>query len=208
VPAGSGYSETCADSDLNTICDVPYSIPGATSAKDSFPSRDLSSINAACKSTVLPKPKISLQKLSNTFSDPVNGTSNPKRIPGAIVTYTLNVTNSGIGSSDNNTVVIADSLPPNTKLVFGSPANPISFGDGTPSSGLSFNFSSLASTTDDIDFSNDGGSTFITPSADIDGVDITSPSINYIRINPKGVFNGDTGSGPTAFKLNFKVKLD
>ena len=208
LPAGSGYSETCADSDSNNICDVPYSIPGATSAKDNFPSRDLSSIHSACFSNVVVKPSINFQKVSNIQSDPVNGTSNPKAIPGAIVSYTLNVTNSGIGSSDNNTIVIADTLPPNTKLVLGSPANPIAFVDGSPSSGLTFTFSGLGSTTDDVDFSNDGGSTFITPSADIDGVDITSPSINYIRINPKGVLNGDSGSGPTAFKLNFEVKVD
>ena len=208
LPAGSGYSETCADSDSNNICDVPYSIPGATSAIDNFPSRDLSSIHSACFSNVVVKPSINFQKVSNIQSDPVNGTNNPKAIPGAIVSYTLNVTNSGIGSSDNNTIVIADTLPPNTKLVLDSPANPITFVDGSPSSGLTFTFSGLGSTTDDVDFSNDGGSTFITPSADIDGVDITSPSINYIRINPKGVLNGDSGSGPTAFKLNFEVKVD
>jgi len=208
TPAGSGYSEICADSDSNNICDVAYSIPGTTTDKDNFPSRDLTSINAACFSDAVAKPIISFQKVSNIQSDPVNGTTNPKAIPGAIVSYTLNVINSGIGGSDNNTVVIADTLPPNTKLVLGSPANPIVFADGSPSSGLGFTFSGLGSTTDDIDFSNDGGSTFIVPSADVDGIDITSPNINYIRINPKGILNGDSGSGPTEFKLNFEVKLD
>lgn len=208
LPAGSGYSEVCVDSDSNNFCDVAYTIPGATSAMDNFPSRDLSSLHSACFSNTVMNPLISLQKLSNIQSDPVNGTSNPKAIPGAIVSYTLNVTNSGMGSSDNNSVVIADKLPPNTKLVLGSPVNPVSFSDGSSSSGLSFTFNGLASTTDDVDFSNDGGSTFITPSADIDGVDITSPSINYIRINPKGVLNGDSGSGPARFELNFNVKVD
>lgn len=41
---------------------------------------------------------------------------------------------------------------------FGS--GPVEFQDGTPSSGLSYTFVSLASADDDLEFSSDGGVTF------------------------------------------------
>ncbi|WP_299875677.1 right-handed parallel beta-helix repeat-containing protein [uncultured Cocleimonas sp.] len=207
-PAGSGYSETCLDSDTNAICDASYTIPGASPDQDNFPSRDLTTIDAACFSDAVALPNINFKKTSQVVSDPVNGTSNPKAIPGAIVAYTLTVTNSGIGNSDNNTVAIIDNLPAQTKLVLGSSPNPIVFADGTPSSGLSYTFSGLSSTTDDIEFSNDGGATFITPSVDIDGVDISSPHINFIKIIPKGVLNGDSGSGTPYFTMTYRVQVN
>ncbi len=208
-PAGSGYSETCVDSDSNAICDVPYTIPTSASGYlDNFPSRDLTSINSKCFSDAVIQPKIIFKKTSLVVFDPFNGTTNPKAIPGAHVDYTLKVTNSGYGNSDNNTVVIVDDLPTNTKLILGSPANPLIFNDGTPSSGLTYTFSGLGSTTDDIDFSNDGGSTFITPSADVNGVDITSPPINFIKISPKGVLNGDSGSGSPNFSMTYRVEVN
>ena len=40
------------------------------------------------------------------LSDPLNNTTNPKSIPGAMQVYTLRITNQGSGSVDNNTVAI------------------------------------------------------------------------------------------------------
>jgi len=52
--------------------------------------------------------KVSLSKTSVTLSDPVNGGTNPKAIPGAIIEYTLIANNSGNAPADNS--IIRDSL--------------------------------------------------------------------------------------------------
>lgn len=54
-----------------------------------------------------PQPSMSLKKTSTVLSDPINLTSNPKRIPGSIVRYTITATNTsaiyaeGIVTKDN-----------------------------------------------------------------------------------------------------------
>lgn len=55
---------------------------------------------------------ITVTKTSEVFSDPFNGETNPKRIPGAIVRYTISVQNNG--SLDAESVVISDEIPDNT----------------------------------------------------------------------------------------------
>ena len=58
-------------------------------------------------------PDMHITKTSIVISDPVNITSNPKRIPGAIVRYCFTVDNTGGGDADNAT--IHDSLTGNGK---------------------------------------------------------------------------------------------
>lgn len=152
-------------------------------------------------------PGITVSKTSLVLADPVN-TSNPKAIPGAIVEYTVNVTNTGFGYVDADTLVISDPLATNASFFFGSPLNPATFIDGAVQSGLSYTFTSLSSTTDDIDFSNDGGATFITPTTDANGYDTTVPPINLIRINPKGGFRGSDGSNNPSMMMKFRVKIN
>jgi len=53
-------------------------------------------------------PEMHIMKTSIVLDDPVNGTSNPKRIPGAIVRYCFTVENNG--TSDADDVVIHDDL--------------------------------------------------------------------------------------------------
>ena len=144
---------------------------------------------------------------SQTIFDPVN-TSNYKAIPDSIVEYSVGVDNSGFGYVDINTIVLSDPLASGTTFYFGSPLNPATFVDGLTASGLSFTFISLASTADDIDFSNDGGSSFITPSVDANGFDITSPPINFIRLNPKGEFRGSDGVNDPSMQINFRVRVE
>ncbi len=46
-------------------------------------------------------PSISVTKTSCVISDPVNGTTNPKRIPGSTIRYAIQVTNATYGSASN-----------------------------------------------------------------------------------------------------------
>ena len=58
---------------------------------------------------------------------------------------------------------------------------------------------------DDIEFSNDGGSTYTyTP---VDSGDGTDPAVTNIRINLNGIFAGSTGGGDPSFQMLFKVAV-
>jgi uncharacterized repeat protein (TIGR01451 family) len=61
---------------------------------------------------------ISVNKTSSVTTDPVNGASNPKMIPGATVRYCVLVTNNGPAAA--LTVITTDTLPPETTYVPGS----------------------------------------------------------------------------------------
>ena len=58
-------------------------------------------------------PDMSITKTSVVISDPVNNSTNPKRIPGAIVRYCFTVKNTGDGSADN--AAIHDTLDGDNK---------------------------------------------------------------------------------------------
>ena len=145
-------------------------------------------------------------KTVQIISDPVNGTTNPKYIPGAIAQYTVTITNDGSGSSDSNSVFITDPVPTNTKLyvndIGGAGSGPVSFSNGSPSSGLTYTFTSLGSGTDDLSFSNNGGLTWTyTPTAGADGCDA---NVTNIQVNPKGAFAGSSTGNPS-FSLSYRV---
>jgi uncharacterized repeat protein (TIGR01451 family) len=58
---------------------------------------------------------LSILKSSAVTSDPVNGATNPKAIPGATVEYTVTLTNSGAVAAAG--VVISDPIPANTTFL-------------------------------------------------------------------------------------------
>jgi uncharacterized repeat protein (TIGR01451 family) len=148
---------------------------------------------------------LTMVKLSTVYSDPVNGTANPKAIPGAFVDYQVIVANPSANPIDAGSVVVTDPVPAYVDLWVGDYAGagtgPVLFIDGAPSSGLAYAFTSLSSATDDISFSSDGGATWgYTPTPDANGCD---PAVTDIRINPKGVFNGNSAQ----FTLKFRVRV-
>lgn len=64
-------------------------------------------------------PTLSVTKQSRIVSDPINGTSNPKLIPGAVVEYCIVVQNAA-GSASASNVAISDPLPTQTTFVAAS----------------------------------------------------------------------------------------
>ena len=159
-------------------------------------------------------PDIIFLKSVQTFSDPFNGESNPKAIPGGVMLYTITATNQGDGATDTDTVFITDPIPANTALFVGDidgpgpAAGPVLFTDGTPpnDSGLSYTFTSLDSLTDDLAFSNDDGSTYTyVPVPDAEGFDT---NVTHMRITPKGTFNASSGEDIPIFEVKFKVRVE
>ena len=128
---------------------------------------------------------LSIAKASLAYSDPVNGLTNPKLIPGGFANYSLTVTAPAGTSPTNNSVIVTDAVPANLSLFVGTYApgpGPIAFVAG--SSALTYGFTSLTSTADDLEFSNNGGASWTyTPTADANGVDAT---VTHVRVRPKG----------------------
>lgn len=145
---------------------------------------------------------LTVVKLVLVQSDPVNGTVNPKAIPGAIVEYQVIVTNPG-DAVDSDSVVISDSVPAETEFRVadingeGSGSGPVRFIDSvaTPS-GLAYSYPA------DVAFSRNNGGTWDYVPSDLDG-DGIDPDITDIRINPKGTFNG----GNAQFTVSFRVRI-
>ena len=173
---------------------------------------NVSGNNTANDNTVVESaPIISLQKTSKVWSDPVNGSNSPKAIPGALVEYTLKASNSGSRAADNNSIVLSDAIPANTALyvndISGAGTGPVRFVDGSPASGLSYNFISLSSNADHLSFSstdNNPGSFTYTPTPDATGVD---SNVKYIKIKTQGQFQPASGSGTPSFQIKFRVKV-
>jgi uncharacterized repeat protein (TIGR01451 family) len=151
--------------------------------------------------------QLTLQKSMDVINDPVNGTSNPKAIPGARIEYTLTVSNAGEGTTDTDSIAIVDKLATGTDFYVGTDANvsPISLVDGNPASNLTLTFENLTSTTDDVEFSNDGGLTFgYQPTPDANGFD---PLITDFRIAPTGTMPGSDVNGSPVFNIFYQVKV-
>ena len=178
VVSGSGLSRTItmpADSSVNCTWDNSKTVP------------------------------LTVVKLSTVVSDPVNGSTNPKRIPGAVIEYQVIVTNPAANPIDVDSVFVRDPMPPQVVLnvadlgAVGS--GPVLFTNGSPPSGMTFTFNALGTLTDDLQFSNDNGATWnYVPVPDADGYD---PAVTGLRVNPKGTF----GANNAQFTLRFRVRV-
>ena len=154
-------------------------------------------------------PSLLVTKIATTVSDPVNLAANPKSIPGAVKQYVLQVTNQGAGAVDNNSVLIVDKIPANTRMLLtdiGAPGSgPVVFTDGTPSSALTWTYTALNNAADDLEFSSDGGLTWAyVPVPDVTGVDA---AVTDIRMRPKGLMPGQGVAAPN-FQLTFRVRVN
>jgi hypothetical protein len=105
--------------------------------------------------------------------------------------------------------MIVDAVPANTRLFVGNlgvpGSGPVQFVNGSPSSALTWTFTALNSTTDDVDFSNDAGVTWTyVPVPDANGYDA---AVTALRLRPKGTMPGNAGGDPY-FELRFRVTVN
>lgn len=165
-----------------------------------------SQTNSASDADTIVYPGLINMKTVSVISDPVNGTTNPKNIPGAQVLYTITISNTGLGTVNPDVMTISDAISPDLELYVGAAGGPVTFTDGTISSNLSYTFTSLSNATDDIMFSNDGGSSFTyTPVPNGAGYD---PAVTNVRINPKGKMAAWSGSGSyPSYSLGLKARI-
>lgn len=153
---------------------------------------------------------LTVTKTASVISDPL-GNAAPKSLPGAVVDYKVMFTNPlGNLLSPVRNILVTDVLPTNVSLrvsdLNGTGSGPVEFNDGSLlglgllGSGLTCAYTSLASTTDCIDFSSDGGTTWTyTPAPDANGYD---PNVRAIRIKPLTTF-----AAGGSFQLRYRVKI-
>ena len=138
-----------------------------------------------------------IEKTSAVISDPVNGTTNPKLIPGAIVEYTVNVRNVGTGAVDAGSIVILDVMPADMAFAVGTP---VTFTNGLPSSGLAaFNAATMVTYS----LATEGAAPYTyTPSGSFD------VSVRGIRIRPTGTMAAATSAAAQpSFTIRFRAQV-
>lgn len=155
-------------------------------------------------------PDIQVQSQLTVENDPINGTSNPKAIPGAILTQLVTVTNQGQISTDMNTTNLTQVIASNNSLYVSDfiSSGPIEFTDqASPNhSGLSYQFIGLGDNADSISFSNDNGSTFnYTPTPDADGYDA---NVTHFRLNLSGSFRPVYDGTLPSFQFSYQLKVE
>jgi hypothetical protein len=153
-------------------------------------------------------PNFQLNTVVTVLNDPINGTSFPKAIPFAEMTYTVDVQNLGNISNDVGSTVLIQALAGNTQLYvdnFGGAGSPIKFtdGSGTTASGVSYVFNSLSSTTDSISFSTDGTNFNTTPTS-TNGYDAT---ITHFKLTLPGTFKPTFNGITPTFNFEYQVQV-
>lgn len=148
-------------------------------------------------------------KSVSIIKDPINGTTNPKAIPGGEALYEIIISNTGGGSADSNSVSVSDPIPPNTVFFVSdlgtTGSGPVLFTDGTTSSGLTYNFVALGNASSNLKFSNNNGTSWTyVPTADASGYD---SNITNIRVTPTGTMNTSNQTSNPSFSIKFKVKI-
>lgn len=137
---------------------------------------------------------ISIAKASQIISDPT-GQSNPKMIPGAIVEYTVTVTNAGDAAVDANTLSLSDVLP--AQVAWQTSFAPTLTDGATPSGLNPYNASTMTAYSD-----QPGGSPYgYTPAPSIDG------TVTGVRFKPTGSMAASNGTNHPSFTIRYRVQV-
>lgn len=138
---------------------------------------------------------LQIEKTSAVISDPVNGTTNPKLIPGAIVEYVITVRNVGAGPVDASSVVLLDVMP--AEMAF-AVTTPVTFTNGATASGLS-----LASSNITYSQAAGGAAPYTyTPTGTFDA------RVRGIRIAPTGTMPAATSAtAQPSFTIRFRAQV-
>lgn len=142
---------------------------------------------------------LEVTKSVTSKSDPVEGTTQPKAIPGSVIQYSVLVQNNGVGAVDSGSLTITDPIPTNTAFYW-TTAGEFAFTDGSPASGLS---------SPVISFSNNNGTSYTyTPSCvPTASVPCTDTAINNIKFTFTGSMSGKSGATAPSFTVTFTVVI-
>jgi len=128
-----------------------------------------------------------------------SGVTHPKSTPGSTAIYTITVTNNGSGGTDRSSLLLTDLLPAELEFWsgdFDGAGSPVWFVNGSPPSGLVWLFTSLASTTDRVEFVDATGQ-LIVPNGGYD------PAVRELRIR----FDERMRPAGSSFTVRFRVRV-
>jgi hypothetical protein len=137
-------------------------------------------------------------KSSIVTADGVSAT-NPKSIPGALVTYTIAIANTGSLAVDNNSLFVVDRLP--AGMTYNASGTAI-FTQGTPTSGLTFNPAT------DLRFAGAGAPPANFAACTLPAGTGFNPAIRYVCIRPQGSMAAATGAGQPSFSVGLPTRID
>jgi hypothetical protein len=151
------------------------------------------------------QPEPLVMKLVVVKADPT-GDAIKHSVPGATMQYSIVIYNVGKGPIDTGTLVMIDPIPANTVMNL-SATPPMTFTDGSPTSGLSIALGSDANIT----YSNNGGTSYAyVPSCTRPCTDAAITDIKITltgKMNPSTVAYGVSAGAPY-FTLLFTVLLN
>ena len=174
-PASQGADITTDDSASADLAGTVQTVFADAAGTADFPTDGKHSSKDAYK---VETATLTVSKTSGVDSDPFNGSTNPKAIPGAIMDYAIDVDNTGTATAGN--VVVEDQIPTNTAFYVGSVVT-------VPGAGPT------------VEYSDDGGTTWsYSPTAGADGSD---PAVTHVRVT-----FGSIGSGSTS-EFDFQVLI-
>lgn len=120
---------------------------------------------------------LTVTKTSTVISDPFNGATNPKAVPGAVIEYTITIANAA-GAATASSVSVSDSL--NAEIVAGRLAfNTATYGAGQ----------GIQVTSPNI---NAGAATALTNSADADQGDFNATTANTVTVSGISLTGGQS----------------
>lgn len=144
-----------------------------------------------------PTARIRVKKTSQIITDGFSA-GHPKSIPGAVVRYTITVTNEGDSPLDTDTISITDQLHPDLAYAV---ANGITLSNGPTHSGLD----AIPLSADRIRFSNIAGGQ---PPFDYTPSGIYDPVVTGIMIQPSGAMAASDGVNHPSFSVSFDAVVE
>ncbi len=142
-------------------------------------------------------PNIMILKSAQILSDPVSGvTPAAKAIPGAVMEYTITVTNAGSGVADSDSIIITDPVPANTAMYVDTAGSAVTFSCSGCGLTTPWTYANAVSYS----YQPGGGPPYVYPPTTI-GYD---PLVKGVCIKPSGTLNG----GGASFTVKFKVSIN
>lgn len=144
---------------------------------------------ATIEVTLLVAPRNMAVRMANRVTwDPVNATRHPKMLPGARLRATLSLANTDIVPLDPGSASVTIPTPDKLRVALdgdgASTGTAIRLTEDAPESGLTLRYIAPGDTSDDVDFSSDGGVSWgYLPVA---GDAASEAAITHVRLRPRG----------------------
>jgi uncharacterized repeat protein (TIGR01451 family) len=203
VIAGTVALASGSSVDIFTVYTVPSFSSGIATVVTTATSQFNTAVTDSVTDTVNAHyPNISSMKYISGVADSLAATpaGADKALPGSVITYTITVSNNGNAPPNTDTLVVRDNVPSTVSMYIGTGAtSPVTFVQGTTL--LSYTYSGLASTGDDIAFTSEASASpaYTYTPVPVSGYD---SAVTGFKIEPKGDFDGST-----SFDLTYEVMI-